>query len=64
MKRAEQAIAWATDEVLYEVGRRGLLALGGPDGVEEFWRNIRAVERTAPTRSVLGTARWSQNNTE
>ena len=36
-KRAEQTLAWATNELLQEVGRRGLLTLGGPDGVKHFW---------------------------
>ena len=36
-KRTEQTLAWATNELLYEVGRRGLLTLGGPDGVKHFW---------------------------
>ena len=36
-KRAEQAIAWATGEIIYEVGRSGLAALGGSTGVEMLW---------------------------
>jgi putative protein kinase ArgK-like GTPase of G3E family len=36
-KRAEQTLAWATSEILHEIGRRGLLALGGPKGIKNFW---------------------------
>jgi LAO/AO transport system kinase len=36
-KRAEQAVAWAVGEITYEVGRRGLATLGGPDGVSALW---------------------------
>jgi len=36
--RSRQTIAWAVGEIVHEVGRRGLLALGGPDGVQDFWR--------------------------
>ncbi|MBM4259166.1 MAG: hypothetical protein FJ147_25110 [Deltaproteobacteria bacterium] len=36
-KRADQAIAWATSEILHEIGRRGLVALGGPEGVHTLW---------------------------
>ena len=36
-KRAAQTLAWATSEELHEIGRRGLLTLGGPKGVQDFW---------------------------
>jgi LAO/AO transport system kinase len=36
-RRADQAIAWAVGEVLVEVGRMGLAALGGVSGVRAFW---------------------------
>jgi LAO/AO transport system kinase len=36
-KRTEQAIAWATGEVVYELGRKGLTALGGHAGISSFW---------------------------
>jgi len=36
-KRAKQAIAWAIGEITHEVGRRGLAALGGADGVGTLW---------------------------
>jgi len=36
-KRANQVIAWAVGEVVYEVGRKGLAVLGGPIGVSSFW---------------------------
>ena len=35
--RAEQAVAWALGEVTHEVGRLGLAALGGLDGIATFW---------------------------
>jgi len=36
-KHAERTIAWAIGEVVYEVGHRGLRALGGPEGVHAYW---------------------------
>jgi LAO/AO transport system kinase len=36
-KRAEQVVAWAIGEITHEVGRRGLAALGGRDGVRTLW---------------------------
>jgi len=36
-KRAKQAIAWAIGEVTHELGRMGIAALGGPDGVATLW---------------------------
>jgi LAO/AO transport system kinase len=36
-RRADQVIAWATDEVVYELGRVGLATLGGVDGIAAFW---------------------------
>jgi LAO/AO transport system kinase len=36
-KRAGQAVAWAVGEIMHEVGRRGLAALGGTDGVGALW---------------------------
>ena len=36
-KRAEQAVAWAVGEVVHEVGRKGLAALGGSAGISAFW---------------------------
>jgi len=36
-KRADQGIAWAVSEVVYEVGRKGLATLGGQTGVSSFW---------------------------
>ena len=34
---AAQVVAWAVAEVTYEVGRRGLVALGGLEEVRAFW---------------------------
>ena len=36
-KRVAQALAWAIGEITHEVGRLGLAALGGPDGVGALW---------------------------
>ena len=36
-KRAEQGIAWAVGEIVYEIGARGLALLGGEAGVRAFW---------------------------
>jgi LAO/AO transport system kinase len=36
-KRAEQDIAWAVGEIVYEIGARGLALLGGDAGVRAFW---------------------------
>jgi LAO/AO transport system kinase len=64
-KRAEQTLAWAISEVLHEVGRRGLLALGGADGVKHFWNQQPAqwseLRRLA---ALLHTAQWRQASTE
>ena len=36
-RRAAQEIAWAVGELRYELGRAGLAAAGGPDGVAARW---------------------------
>lgn len=36
-RRAAQEIAWAVGELRYELGRTGLAAAGGPDGVAARW---------------------------
>ena len=36
-KRARQTIEWAIGEILYELGRIGLAALGGRTAVKTFW---------------------------
>ena len=36
-KRTVQQIEWAIGEILHEVGKRGLAALGGVDGVRSMW---------------------------
>ena len=64
-KRAAQTLAWATGEVLHEIGRRGLLALGGPAGVKDFWE--RQPARWGELRrldALLGTAHWGQARPE
>jgi LAO/AO transport system kinase len=37
-QRATRSLAWTVGEVVHEVGQRGLAALGGPSGVQDFWR--------------------------
>jgi LAO/AO transport system kinase len=39
-KRAEQVLAWAIAEVIYEFGRVGLATLGGHAGVRDFWLRL------------------------
>ena len=64
-KRTEQTLAWATSEVLHEVGQRGLLALGGATGVKHLWEQ-------QPTQwselhrldALLSTVHWRQARTE
>ena len=36
-KRTEQSLAWAIGEIIHEIGRLGLAALGGPNGVGSLW---------------------------
>jgi LAO/AO transport system kinase len=64
-KRAEQTVAWATSELLHEVGRRGLLMLGGPTGVKNFWEQQPA-QWSALHRldAVLSALHWHQTRTE
>jgi LAO/AO transport system kinase len=56
-KRNEQTIAWAVSEILHEIGKRGLLALGGPDGVKDGWIK-QPTHRSESHRleALLGTA--------
>lgn len=64
-KRAEQTVAWATSELLHEVGRRGLLTLGGPTGVKNFWEQQPA-QWSALHRldALLSALHWHQTRTE
>jgi LAO/AO transport system kinase len=64
-KRAEQTLAWATSELLHEVGRRGLLTLGGPNGVKNFWEQQPA-QWSALHRldGLLSLLHWRQTHTE
>lgn len=41
LRRVEQEIAWAVVEVVHEIGRIGLAALGGRDGVAKTWQQQR-----------------------
>jgi LAO/AO transport system kinase len=36
-RRTEQEVTWATEEVIHEVGQKGLVALGGHTGISSFW---------------------------
>jgi LAO/AO transport system kinase len=64
-KRAEQTVDWATSELLHEVGRRGLLTLGGPTGVKNFWEQQPA-QWSALHRldALLSALHWHQTRTE
>jgi LAO/AO transport system kinase len=64
-KRAEQTLAWATSELLHEVGRRGLLTLGGPDGVRRCWEQ-QPTQWSALHRldALLNSLHWRQTHTE
>jgi putative protein kinase ArgK-like GTPase of G3E family len=62
-KRSAQTIAWAIGEILHEVGRRGLLALGGPDGVKDWWR--KQPEHWSEVHrldALLNTAQWRRSD--
>lgn len=62
-KRSEQTIAWAIGEILHEVGRRGLLALGGPDGVKDLWRKQPASwSEVHRLDALLSTAQWCRSD--
>ena len=64
-KRAEQTVAWATNELLHEVGRRGLLTLGGPTGVKNFWEQQPAQWSELHRLDVLlSSIHWHQTRTE
>ena len=64
-KRAEQTVAWATSELLHEVGRRGLLTLGGPTGVKNFWEQQPAQWSELHRLEVLlSSIHWHQTRTE
>lgn len=64
-KRAEQTLAWAMNEILHEVGRRGLLVLGGSLGVKNFWEQQPA-QRSELHKldALLSTTHWRQAHTE
>jgi hypothetical protein len=64
-KRAEQTLAWATSELQQEVGRRGVLTLGGPEGVKHFWEQ-QPVQWSAPHRldALLRSLQWHHTRTE
>jgi LAO/AO transport system kinase len=58
-KRREQVIAWAIGEVMYEVGQRGLAALGGPEGVNTFWSRQPATwSELHRLTALLDAGRW------
>ncbi|MSQ47566.1 MAG: methylmalonyl Co-A mutase-associated GTPase MeaB [Deltaproteobacteria bacterium] len=64
-KRTEQTLAWATSEVLHEVGRRGLQTLGGPDGVKHFWAQQPAQwSERHRLDALLGSLHWHHTHTE
>jgi len=59
-KRTEQAIAWATGEVVYEVGRKGLTALGGHAGISSFWsRQPAARSEMHRLAALLNTVQYA-----
>jgi LAO/AO transport system kinase len=58
-KRTEQVVAWAVGEVTYEVGRRGLVALGGLEGVRAFWsRQLSSWSEYHQLTALLHTVQW------
>ncbi len=52
-RRADQAVAWAVGEILVDVGRVGLEALGGIPGVRAFWACQPATWSVARRLKVL-----------
>lgn len=57
--RAKRAIAWAVGEVVYEVGRKGLAALGGQAGVQSFWsRQPAAWSEMRRLTTLLNSVSW------
>ncbi|MGE0680743.1 MAG: ArgK/MeaB family GTPase [Candidatus Binatia bacterium] len=58
-RRTDQTSAWAISEILHEVGRRGLLALGGPDEVQDLWKKQPAHwSETHHLEVLLQTVHW------
>lgn len=59
-KRAEQAVAWATGEVIHELGRQGFTALGGHAGISSFWsRQPAAWSETHRLAALLNTVQYT-----
>lgn len=62
-KRADQTFAWAIGEIFYEVGRRGLLALGGPDGVKDLWgKQPKDWSEVHRLNALLNMAQWGRSD--
>jgi len=59
-KRAEQTITWATGEVMHELGRAGLVALGGAAGIRTFWqRQPETFSECHRLMALLNTVRYT-----
>ncbi|MGE0823368.1 MAG: methylmalonyl Co-A mutase-associated GTPase MeaB [Candidatus Binatia bacterium] len=57
--RVERTLAWATSEILHEVGRRGLAALHGADGLRALWTQQPAHwSELHRLTAILETLRW------
>jgi LAO/AO transport system kinase len=64
-KRVERTIAWAIGEVEYEIGRRGLRALGGAEGVRSFWKQQPASwSEVRRLEALLASIQWRKPSVE
>lgn len=62
-KRTAQVIAWATNEVVHELGQMGLTALGGFEGIRTFWlRQPASWSAARRLAALLGTMRYEVKN--
>ncbi len=63
-QRTTRTLAWAVGEVVHEVGQRGLIALGGANGVKDFWER-QPRDRSAMHRlnTLLNTMQWQAKQT-
>lgn len=61
-RRAKQTLEWAVGEVVYELGRVGLSALGGKEGVKDFWtRQPVTWSENRRLATLLGAVQYNVN---
>jgi LAO/AO transport system kinase len=58
-QRTKRTLTWAIGEVIHEVGQRGLFALGGANGVKDFWERQPAEwSEIHRLHALLNTLQW------